>query len=98
MVVIISDAAEAQILDISAWWAENRLKAPALFDDELRAALELLESAPWIGAQRKVRALQARRLVLHRSRSHVYYVVDPAADQVEVIAIWHTSRGKLPRL
>jgi plasmid stabilization system protein ParE len=42
--------------------------------------------------------LRARRLVLQRSRYHVYYVVHPATDQVEILAIWHTARGKLPRL
>lgn len=96
--VIITRAAEAQIEEISAWWAENRQKAPALFDDELSAALELLSSAPWIGAQRKVRSSRARRLVLQRSRYHVYYAVNPSGDQVEILALWHTSRGKLPRL
>jgi hypothetical protein len=36
--------------------------------------------------------------VLQRSRYHVYCRVDPSGDQVVVVAIWHTSRGKLPRL
>lgn len=96
--LVVSGAAKAQIEEISAWWAENRQKAPTLFDDELGAALERLASAPWIGAKLRVRSRSLRRLVLQRSRYHVYYRVDSAADQVEIVAIWHTSRGKLPRL
>ena len=93
--LVVSGAAKAQIEEISVWWAENRQKAPTLFDDELGAALERLASAPWIGAKLRVRSRSLRRLVLQRSR---YHVVHPAADQVEIVAIWHTSRGKLPRL
>jgi plasmid stabilization system protein ParE len=96
--VVVSGAAKAQIEEISVWWAENRQKAPTLFDDEFGAALERLASAPWIGAKLRVRSRSLRRLVLQRSRYHVYYVVHPATDQVEILAIWHTARGKLPRL
>ena len=40
--VVVSGAAKAQIEEISVWWAENRQKAPTLFDDEFSAALERL--------------------------------------------------------
>ncbi|MBK7761332.1 MAG: type II toxin-antitoxin system RelE/ParE family toxin [Deltaproteobacteria bacterium] len=96
--VVVSGAAKAQIEEISVWWAENRQKAPTLFDDEFSAALERLASAPWIGTKLRVRSRSLRRLVLQRSRYHVYYVVHPATDQVEILALWHTARGKLPRL
>lgn len=39
-----------------------------------------------------------RRLLLPRSRYHLYFTYDEAADIVEVRAVWHAGRGRGPLL
>jgi hypothetical protein len=33
-----------------------------------------------------------------RSRSHLYYEVNPASRLVTILAVWHVSRGQGPAL
>ena len=33
-----------------------------------------------------------------RSRSHLYYEVNPASRLVTILAVWHVSRGQGPTL
>ena len=53
-VVVVPDA-ELQIRTIDGSWRENRLASPALFAEELAAALELIAGAPRIGRRRRHR-------------------------------------------
>jgi plasmid stabilization system protein ParE len=39
-----------------------------------------------------------RRVLLTRIHYHLYYSVSPASLTVEILALWHTRRGSLPRL
>ncbi|APR78142.1 Hypothetical protein A7982_03489 [Minicystis rosea] len=82
---------------IRAWWAEHRETAPDLFVDELGAALRKLGIAPRIGARYEApRVREMRRVLLPRTRHHVYYTVDDETRIVRVHAIWHRSRGSRP--
>jgi plasmid stabilization system protein ParE len=84
---------------VNNWWRENRPAAPSLFADELGEALRLLKYAPstgepfghWI-------EYGVRRLLLPRTRYHVYYVFERATAVVQVLAIWSSLRGKPPSL
>jgi hypothetical protein len=38
-----------------------------------------------------------RRILLGLSQHHLYYSADVEAQIVEVLALWHTSRGSAPR-
>ncbi len=94
----LSSGALKQLLEITRWWMTNRDKAPRLFGEEADRAFALIREAPMIGTRVASQRDNIRRVLLKSSGYHVYYRVDPSGDQVVVVAIWHTSRGKLPRL
>ena len=59
------------------WWRENRPAAPDLLEQELQSVLALVASAPTLGAvARDARVKDVRRVLLRRTRYHVYYWVD----------------------
>jgi plasmid stabilization system protein ParE len=73
------------------------MAAPNLFLEELEAAFALIGSAPNIGhPYRRSPVGGTRRVLLMRSRYHVYYV--PLHDEVVVVAVWHATRGQGPPL
>ena len=76
----------------------HRTAAPSLFLEELEAAFALIGSAPNVGRPYRRSPVEGtRRVLLARSRYHVYYIpVDD--DEVVVVAIWHASRGIGPPL
>jgi plasmid stabilization system protein ParE len=78
-----------------AWWHDNRPAAPGAVEDELERAFDLLSTKPGIGAVARNVALPGiRRVHLSRIHYHLYYRV--AADWIEILALWHTSRGSNP--
>jgi plasmid stabilization system protein ParE len=94
-----SRSADAQIEMIEAWWRENRPAAPEMFSRELEAVVRLLEISPLIGkAYPDAPVPEVRRLLIGRSRYHVYWKVDAASHAVTVLAVWHARRGSGPRL
>lgn len=95
-VVVVPDA-ELQIRTIDGWWRENRLAAPALFAEELAAALDLIASAPRIGRRRRHAAIpNLRRLLLRATRYHLYYAPAPIGERLLVLAVWSAVRGQPP--
>lgn len=40
----------------------------------------------------------ARRLLIGKTRYHVYYTVHPEEEIVLIRAVWHASRGRVPAL
>jgi plasmid stabilization system protein ParE len=75
------------------WWAENRPAAPGAIRQVVGAALNLLARQPGIGvACNGTRSQDVRRLLVGRIRYYIYYRPTPTA--LEVLAIWHASRGK----
>jgi plasmid stabilization system protein ParE len=82
---------------IRAWWIDNRPAAPDLFVDELGAAIRKLGAVPHSGARYEATSLrEMRRVLMPRTRYHVYYTVDDDSRLVRVHSIWHTSRGQAP--
>lgn len=95
--MIIAPRARAQILNEQLWWLENRPKSPDLFDDELNRAFDLLLAEPYSGKNAKdPQHPNLRRLLLRRTRRHVYYVYDAAHDEILVVALWHAQSGSPP--
>ena len=93
----ITDDARAQIAAAALWWAENRPSAPGAVLDELDRMLGLLCVQPAMGTLARRDSLSGvRRVMLSRIRYHLYYRI--AADAVQVLALWHSSRGMAPRL
>lgn len=95
--VAFSKSASEQASAIDDWWRENRPAAPDLFWRELEAAIELLRTSPALGpiyAPSPVPGV--RRVLIGRSRYHVYWEIDAATRTVTITAVWHAERGSGP--
>jgi plasmid stabilization system protein ParE len=67
--------------------------------DDLERAFELVAAQPGIGA----RALNSnkegiRRLLLSRTGYYLYYQVNAEAGRLEILALWHSRRGREPSI
>lgn len=93
---IVGSAARA-IIEGAEWWASNRPKAPAAFTEELERALQLIAPQPAIGARaQNVKLAGVRRVHLTRVRYYLYYRIAGSPPAIEVLGLWHTSRGSAP--
>jgi plasmid stabilization system protein ParE len=79
----------------SAWWRKNRHKAPTAFDDDTDDGIRRIRLDPSIGQRVQLRK-PARRLWLERIRYYIYYREN--GDIIEILAVWHGSRGSHPKL
>lgn len=97
--VHVSKRAASQIRAGAAWWSENRTKASQLFGDEIERGFLLASQLPSAGqAVRHPTISGLRRLLLTRIRYYLYYAPSPATETVEILALWHASRGSEPEL
>lgn len=97
--VELSPQARAQIAAINLWWVENRPAAPTLVAAEFEAAIQQLTTSPESGRLHDRRKrVHVRRVLMPRSRYHLYYEVEPASRLVTILAVWHVSRGQGPEL
>ena len=92
-----TDAATGQAEAAATWWRANRLAAPALFDDELAYALDLLARMPpptqvW----GEVEGNPVRKVRLPRTGHALYFTIED--DLVTVHALWHGARRSGPPL
>ncbi|MBN1612396.1 MAG: type II toxin-antitoxin system RelE/ParE family toxin [Polyangiaceae bacterium] len=94
----LSEDAQQDIERIDAWWRENRPAAPLLFRQELRDAMDLLETHPECGTPYKTAKKTYRRVVLPKTRYLLYYEYDKEADLLAVTTIWSARRGSGPKL
>jgi plasmid stabilization system protein ParE len=79
------------------WWLSNRPAAPTLFENELKATLDSIAVAPELGTEyRGSFAVHVRRVLMPKTRNHVYFTVDEGA--VVVLSIWGAQRAKGPKL
>ena len=89
--------AQGHIRAAADWWDKNRTAAPDLFMDEIKRAFRLITEQPEIAPiARDTQAADVRRFHLSRIRYNVYY--RHRDDMVEVLAVWHSSRGTGPDL
>lgn len=78
------------------WWREKRPAAPTLFEDELRESLAAIARAPELGSvYRVVRGREHRRVLMPRTRHHVYYRA-AGDDLLYVLAIWNAVAARGP--
>ena len=93
--LFVSRRAGREIERIVKWWAVNRPAAPGAVRQDLQAALELLLVQPDIGVRvKEASSPEVRRLHLDRIRYWVYYRV--RQNRLEVLSLWHSSRGSGP--
>jgi plasmid stabilization system protein ParE len=94
--VRVSARARREILAASSWWRENRDKAPHLFDEELRRALDLIAFVPLAGRRTEGARLQdVRVVVLRQTRYLLFYRVERGHD-IRVLSLQHARREALP--
>jgi plasmid stabilization system protein ParE len=97
LLIKVSRRATAQIEKAAAWWKDNRPAAPGAIREDVARALQLLAAQPQLGVPaRHTKAEGIRRLTLSRIRYYLYYRVSKGT--LEVLAFWHTSRGREPQL
>jgi plasmid stabilization system protein ParE len=93
----VTRRAAAQIQEAGGWWLANRPAAPEALKEELQRAFDLIAQQPAIGARAtNIRLPGIRRIHLSRVHYHLYYRL--RSDRIEVVALWHTGRGKGPYL
>ena len=97
--VLVTASAECQLVAINRWWEDRRPAAPDLFRQELSRAFARLATVPATGAVFESAAVPgSRRILLPRSRYHLYYTMHADRGEVLVRAVWHASRGQRPKL
>lgn len=93
----VTRRAEREIERAGRWWRENREAAPEALREELENAFRLIAAQPHIGARATNTKLPGvRRIHLARVHYHLYYRFVPEKLLVEVLALWHTKRGRSP--
>ena len=93
----ISRRAAREIDRIAEWWAANRPAAPGAVREDLEAVLALLVEQPGLGSEVKEASSPGiRRFYLDRIRYWVYYRV--RGQRLEVVSVWHASRGTGPAI
>ena len=98
--VDFSPEARLHVRAIQAWWTASRPAAPDLFLEELRGAVAKLQDSPNAGTPYRSSSSVAgvRRILMPRTRHHVYYLVTEEERKVRVHAVWHTARERGPEL
>jgi plasmid stabilization system protein ParE len=94
--VVTTHQAELQILEVDRWWREHRDKAPDLFEDELADVFRLISTAPGVGKRYPHAREGVRRVMMRKTRHHVYYV--EREQYVLVVAVWGAVKGSGPDL
>jgi len=94
--VELSAEAHAQVEKIDAWWRKNRLVAPEMFITELGNALTALEEMPTLGTRYVVGTKNVRRMLLRRTRYHLYFIEQK--ERLFTVAVWSAYRGRGPKL
>jgi plasmid stabilization system protein ParE len=97
--VIVAPRARTHARRIDEWWREHRANVPSLFARELEAAFVRVAAGPMgFAVFRETKGRVIRRLLMPRTSYHVFFEVDQRQQKVHVLAIWHASRGRGPRL
>ncbi len=95
----IAEPARRQAVEIEGWWAENRPAAPSLFAQEFRDTLEFIRRNPGVGTSwPTARRPDLRRVLMPRTRHHLYFRADVPTQVVQVLAVWGAPRGSGPQL
>jgi plasmid stabilization system protein ParE len=97
--LFVGRRARRQIERIEVWWVANRAAAPTLFVDELEDTFRRLCELPTAGvAWPTPKRPSLRRILMPRTRNHVYFRVDEVRQVIRVLAIWGAPKGEGPRL
>src|SRR6266568_1934884 len=79
---------------MDTWWRERRPAARGLFAQELADVLTLVTRTPGVGTTYRTSSGKTlRRVLMPKTKNHVYFEVDLARDQVIVHAVWVRLAG-----
>ena len=98
MRVRFTPEARLSVREKRTWWEQNREKAPDLFVEELSVIVSKLRG----GADTERQQYAARggrivwRLLMPKTRNHVYYRLDEVAGDIEVLLVWNAIAGHTP--
>jgi plasmid stabilization system protein ParE len=91
--------AQGQADRLDRWWRAHRPLAADLFAREFDAALRQIEEAPEAGAPHVQRqGVTVRRVLLPRTKNHVYYQTDLVQGLVMILAVWGAPKKRGPKL
>lgn len=83
---------------IDAQWREHADDRD-IFATELLAAVERLESVTTPGSPFPTAKRPAlRRLLMPKSRCHIYFEIDDVNQVIQILHIWDGRRGRAPKL
>ena len=75
------------------------MNLPAVETNYIVSAVRLLETTPLIGKSYvQAPVPKVRRLVVGRSRYHLYWEVEGASFTVTILAVWYAGRGSGPEV
>jgi toxin ParE1/3/4 len=92
MKVIVREAAYRDLDEIHAWNAQERPTAADRVIDRIVRSTALLGHFPFIGRAGKLPG--TREWVVAGLPYVVVYAVDEAADELTIIAVFHTARNR----
>jgi hypothetical protein len=99
MKLFFTPRAERQAAEMDFWWRENRPGSRDLFARELAEARAQITGAPAAGSIYSTRSGKLyRRVLLPKTKNHVYFEVDETRNMVIVHAIWGAPRNRGPKL
>jgi plasmid stabilization system protein ParE len=99
MRVVFTPEADGHADAMDAWWREHRPTAADLFARELAETVLILGDFPTLGTRYQARSgRELRRLLLPKTKNHVYFEVHPEQQLVTIHAVWGAPRGRGPNL
>jgi plasmid stabilization system protein ParE len=99
MKLVFTPDAERQATEMDSWWREHRPAARDVFARELAEAGALIAGTPTAGAvYTSKRGQHFRRVLMPKTKNHLYFEVDKARELAIAHAIWGAPRGRGPRL
>lgn len=91
----MTEEAQRQARAERKWWRAHR-DAKHLFSEELRAARSILAHGPKLEIYGHFDGQPVRRLLLEKTRCHIYYVVLERENLVRIVAVWGAMKGADP--
>lgn len=98
MKAFISRRAQRAAERIDSFWRQHG-DDPGLFSREFLLAIEFLESVPSPGSPfPTVKRPGLMRLLLRKSRCHVYFEIDVRKQAIQILHVWDGRRANPPSL
>ena len=98
MKAFISKRASRAADRIDARWRESA-DDPGIFAREFLEAVERLETTLGVGASFPTpRRPSLKRLLLPKSRCHIYFEIDDTKQTIQILRIWDGRREHAPKL